>query len=135
MIAQLEMVEAFHKANLVPQNLFPGNVDKKTAELRYKLLLEELNEYQEACENNDLPEIADALADQLYIVLGSILVHGMKDIIIPIFEEVQKSNMSKLDENGNPVLNGVNCPFDETRPHGKVMKSKLFSPPNIEQFL
>lgn len=132
---QIEMVEAFHKANGVSQNVFPDNVDKETSDLRFKLLKEELEEYQEACANDDLVEIADALADQLYIVLGTILVHGLKDIIIPIFEEVQRSNMSKLDENGQPLINGINCPLDSSRPLGKILKSKLFSPPNINQFL
>lgn len=127
----IELVGDFNKANLVSENTFFGNVTKEVAELRYKLGLEELNEYLQATQDNDKVEIADALADQLYILLGTIRIHGLSHLIEPIFNEVHRSNMSKLDENGQPLLNGVNCPLDETRPLGKVLKSKFFTPPNI----
>ena len=64
---------------------------------------EENEEYLEAAKNGDLVEIADALGDQLYILCGTILKHGLQDKIVEVFNEIQRSNMSKLDENGKPI--------------------------------
>ena len=86
---------------------------------------EENEEYLEAAKNNDIVEIADALGDQLYILCGTILRHGLQDKIIEVFEEIQRSNMSKLDENGNPIY----------REDGKVLKSNLYFRPNIKAIL
>ena len=66
-------------------------------------------------------EIADALGDQLYILCGTILRHGLQDKIVEVFEEIQRSNMSKLDANGKPIY----------REDGKVLKSELYFKPNI----
>ena len=103
-------------------------------QLRYKLLKEENEEYLEAAQNNDLVEVADALGDQLYIVLGNIISHGMQGIIGDVFNEIHQSNMSKLDENEEPIINGVNG-FDDTRPIGKILKSENYFKPNLKQFL
>jgi predicted HAD superfamily Cof-like phosphohydrolase len=86
---------------------------------------EENEEYLEAAKNNDIVEIADALGDQLYILCGTILRHGLQDKIIEVFEEIQRSNMSKLDENGKPIY----------REDGKVLKSNLYFRPNIKAIL
>jgi len=86
---------------------------------------EENEEYLEACQNKDLVEIADSLGDQLYILCGTILKHGMQDIIEEVFEEIHRSNMSKLDENGNPIF----------REDGKVLKSDRYFKPNIGNIL
>ena len=86
---------------------------------------EENQEYLEACKNNDLVEIADALGDMLYIWCGTVLKHGLQDKIEDIFDEIQKSNMSKLDVNGNPIF----------REDGKVMKSDQYFEPNIKSIL
>ena len=90
-------------------------------DLRYRLGLEELNEYKEANQNDDPVGIADALTDQLYILLGTILQHGMGDIIEDVFDEVHSSNMSKLDENGNPIY----------REDGKILKGPNYRKPDI----
>jgi predicted HAD superfamily Cof-like phosphohydrolase len=131
---QLQHVEDFHKAFRLTVNQEPVILDENTAYLRYALLNEENQEYYEACLDNNLEEIVDALGDQLYIVLGTIITHGCQDIIEDVFDEIQRSNMSKLGDDGKPIINGVNY-TDDTRPLGKVIKGKNWSPPNIKQFL
>ncbi len=88
-------------------------------------MAEENEEYLEAAKNGDIVEIADALGDQLYILCGTILKHGLQDKIIEIFEEIQRSNMSKLDENGKAIY----------REDGKIMKSELYFRPDIKGIL
>ena len=132
---QLEAVTLFQKAFGQNVSEVPTLISKEKAELRYSLGLEELNEYQDAVEANDLIEIADSLTDQLYILCGTILEHGMQNIIEDCFREVQRSNMSKLDDNGKPIINGENGIYDFTRAMGKVLKSSNFSEPNLKQFL
>ena len=109
----------------VPMNNVIGTISKDRYQLRYDLMKEENEEYLQACEENDLTEIADALGDQLYILCGTILKHGLQHKIDEIFEEIQSSNMSKLDENGKPIF----------REDGKVMKGKNYFKPNIEKIL
>jgi predicted HAD superfamily Cof-like phosphohydrolase len=109
----------------------PTLVNETLSSLRYELMKEENEEYLQACQDGDLVEVADALADQLYILCGTILSHGMQDIIVKCFDEVQRSNMSKLDDEGNPIINGNNGVFDESRPFGKILKSSNFSEPNL----
>lgn len=132
---QLKDLETFQKAFNSTFNETPTLLEDKDYVLRYHLLAEENEEYLEACRNNDKVGILDALTDQLYIVLGTIVSHGMQHIIEKAFEEVHASNMSKLDENGKPIINGENGVFDETRPKGKILKSKNFFEPNLKQFL
>ena len=93
--------------------------------LRYKLMREENEEYLEAAQKGDLVEIADALGDQLYILCGTILRHGLQDKIAHVFEEIQRSNMSKLDKDGKAIY----------REDGKVLKSELYFRPNIKAIL
>jgi len=129
----ISAVEEFHDAFGIENKYEQTLVDNETAILRYKLMREENEEYLEACENNDLVEVADALGDQLYILCGTILKHGLQDKIEEVFTEIQRSNMSKLDKNGNPIVNdGI---IDPTRPVGKVLKSDQYSQPNIKDIL
>ncbi len=93
--------------------------------LRYNLMKEENEEYLEAANNNDLAEVADALGDMLYILCGTIIEHGMQYKIEEVFEEIQRSNMSKLGEDGKPVL----------REDGKVLKGPGYFRPNIKAIL
>ena len=79
----------------------------------------------EAAQNGDIIEIADALGDQLYILCGTILKHGLQDKIVDVFNEIQRSNMSKLDKEGKPIY----------RADGKVMKSELYFKPDIKSIL
>jgi len=98
-------------------------------------ILDENEEYLEAVQNNDIIEIADALGDMLYILCGTILEHGLQHKIEAVFDEIQRSNMSKLDEDGLPIINGENGVWDKSRAKGKILKSKNFSEPNLKQFL
>ena len=100
-------------------------VDEKTYNLRHALIKEENDEYLEACKNGDIVEIADALGDQLYILFGTILKHGLQHKIAEVFDEIQRSNMSKLDVNGQPIY----------REDGKILKSELYFKPNIKKVL
>lgn len=132
---QLSQVAEFQRAFGQNVSNLPTLITRDTAHLRFELMKEENDEYLEAVENNDLIEIADALTDQLYILCGTILEHGMQGIIEKCFNEVQRSNMSKLDEAGLPIINGANGVLDESRPLGKILKSGNYSPPILSQFL
>lgn len=123
---QIKHVKKFHESFGIDNKLIPNaNISEKTYKLRYKLMQEENNEYLDACKNGDLNEIADALGDMMYILCGTILSHGLQDKIELIFEEIQKSNMSKLDKNGNPIY----------RKDGKILKSENYFKPNISKIL
>jgi predicted HAD superfamily Cof-like phosphohydrolase len=122
----IQDVAQFHDAFGIGNNDLPTtSLSPQEIELRYHLMKEENEEYLEAAKNNDLVEIADALGDQLYILCGTILRHGLQDKIVEVFEEIQRSNMSKLDENGKPIY----------REDGKVMKSNLYFKPDISSIL
>ena len=132
---QLAQVATFQRSfgqNIETQ---PTLIDEEKSSLRFELMKEENEEYLQACFEHNLVEVADALTDQLYILCGTILEHGMQNIIEKCFLEVQRSNMSKLDEVGLPIINGECGVFDETRPLGKILKSDRYSPPNLKQFL
>ena len=131
---QLNQLSQFQRAFNSTHNTSPTLLSEEDYVLRFKLLQEENEEYLEACRNNDKVEILDALTDQLYIVLGSIVSHGMQHVIEKAFDEVQDSNMSKLDDEGLPIINGENGVWDESRPLGKILKSSIYFPPNLSQF-
>jgi len=122
---QLQQLWSFQSAYGSTRNSKPTLLSEDDYSLRYRLGKEELIEYLDACKNNDLVEVTDALADQLYILLGTMVAHGMSEIIEDVFDEVHRSNMSKLGEDGKPIY----------REDGKVLKGPNFTPPNIEQFL
>lgn len=122
----IQAVEQFHDAFRIANNYQPTtNLTEADIELRHRLMQEENDEYLEAAKRGDLVEVADALGDQLYILCGTILKHGLQDKIIEVFQEIQRSNMSKLDANGMPIY----------REDGKVMKSDLYFKPNIAAIL
>jgi predicted HAD superfamily Cof-like phosphohydrolase len=102
---QIEYVRQFHDAFGIKNNYTPHAVlDSDVFDLRHRLMHEENEEYLEACKNGDLVEIADALGDMMYILCGTILSHGLQDKIENIFEEIQRSNMSKLGADGKPDI-------------------------------
>ena len=131
---QIEKVGEFAEAFRIKEAPFPSELNFEDCNLRYNLMKEENEEYLEASLTGDLVGIADALVDQMYILLGTIRKHGLEEVFIPMFNEVHRSNMSKLDENGKPIINGQGI-FDAQRPLGKVLKSDLYVKPNLEQFL
>ena len=97
--------------------------EEKIVKLRYHLIKEELSELQNAIKTKDLKEIADALADILYVTYGAGHAYGID--LDKCFKEVQKSNMSKLGEDGKPIYNEK----------GKVMKGPKYFKPNLKQFI
>lgn len=119
-------VEKFHNAFGIENNYSPkADISLADIELRHRLMQEENDEYLEAAKNNDLVEVADALGDMLYILAGTMLKHGMQDKIEAVFQEIQRSNMSKLDENGKAIY----------REDGKILKSDLYFKPDIKAIL
>jgi len=123
---QLDHVAKFHDVFGIGNEESPiGEVSSDTYLLRYKLMREENEEYLEAAERGDLVEIADALGDMIYILCGTILKHGLQYKIEEVFEEIQRSNMSKLDADGKPIY----------REDGKVLKSELYFKPDIAKIL
>lgn len=126
LMAKINSVYEFHEAfKIKNRNIPEASVDEKTYNLRFNLMKEENEEYLEACKNGDLIEIADALGDMLYILCGTILTHGLQYKIEEVFEEIHRSNMSKLDDNGQPIY----------REDGKVMKSERYFKPDIKTIL
>ena len=123
---RIAAVEEFHSAFGLGINKKPvANLGKDKNLLRFNLMKEENEEYLEAANNNDLPEVADALGDMLYILCGTILEHGMQHKIEEVFDEIQSSNMSKLGADGRPVL----------REDGKVLKGPNYFKPDISKIL
>lgn len=149
----VEMVEEFYKAFDQEQFIGTGELSPERSELREKLYQEELTEYIVAKAENDKVEILDAVVDMWYIHIGTLLeIHGtankiatliyfgddkktglllervqdndFKDVFIQAFEEVHRSNMSKLDENGKPIF----------REDGKIIKGTNYFRPNLKQF-
>ena len=99
---------------------FPSD---KITSLRYELIKEELAEFKDALEKKDIKEVADALTDILYVTYGA--GHSFGIDLDKCFEEVQNSNMSKLDENGKPIYNES----------GKVMKGPSYFKPDLSKFV
>lgn len=114
-----EWHETFHMPILDKPDMPP--LDRR--HLRINLIKEEATEFHFAVDSEDLVEVADALADLLYVVYGAALEFGIP--INTVFQEVHRSNMSKLDEEGNPIY----------REDGKVLKGPLYTPPNIKTIL
>ena len=122
---QMNAVKDFHDTFGLSYNDSPTvALEEKIIELRYNLMKEENEEYIEAARKNDIIEVADALGDMLYILCGTIIEHGMSDIIEDVFDEIQKSNMSKLGADGKPIY----------RKDGKVMKGPNYFKPNFSKF-
>ena len=123
---KINAVEHFHNAfGLGVSQQMKADLGSNKNLLRFNLMDEENKEYFEAANNNDIVEVADALGDMLYILCGTILEHGMQYKIEEVFEEIQRSNMSKLGADGKPIY----------REDGKVLKGPNYFKPNIEQIL
>lgn len=121
---QLDSVKEFHISFGVGVNEMPkASLGETVNMLRYNLMKEENEEYLEAVQNNDIVEIADALGDMLYILCGTIISHGLQYKIEEVFDEIQRSNMSKLGHDGKPIY----------REDGKVMKGPNYFKPNFEE--
>lgn len=122
---QIESVKKFHNTYKLGYSETPiANLGNSKNKLRFSLMSEENEEYLEAANNDDVIEVADALGDMLYILCGTIIEHGMQDIIEDVFDEIQRSNMSKLGEDGEPIY----------REDGKVLKGPNYFKPNFKKF-
>ena len=121
-----DAVREFHTAFGLGTNDKPtANIGEDRNLLRFNLMKEENEEYIEAANRGDLVEVADALGDMLYILAGTIIEHGMQYKISEVFDEIQRSNMSKLGEDGKPIY----------REDGKVLKGSHYFKPNIQEIL
>jgi predicted HAD superfamily Cof-like phosphohydrolase len=123
---QLSAVKEFHITYKIGYQDEPTvHLGNEKNQLRFNLMKEENEEYLEASMNNDIVEVADALGDMLYILCGTIIEHGLQHKIEEIFDEIQRSNMSKLGADGKPIY----------REDGKVMKGPNYFKPNFEKIL
>ena len=123
---KIEAVKAFHEAFKIGHRETPkADLGLEKNKLRFDLMKEENEEYFEAANNNDLVEVADALGDMLYILCGTIIEHGLQHKGEAVFNEIQRSNMSKLGDNGEPIY----------REDGKVLKGPNYFKPNIQEIL
>ena len=122
----IEAVTKFHESyGLGIEHTPKANLPKNISELRFNLMKEENEEYLQAAQDEDLIEIGDALGDMLYILCGTIIAHGFQDKIESIFDEIQRSNMSKLGADGKPIY----------RKDGKVMKGPNYFKPDLKKIL
>ena len=122
-MTNFEKVGLFMKTFGQEIKMKPSFSTEKINQLRIDLIKEELQELQEAIKNNDLKETVDALTDILYVTY--VAGHAFGVNLDECFDEVQRSNMSKLDENGKPIYNDA----------GKVMKGSNYFKPNLSKFL
>lgn len=120
---QLEQVKEFHDKFQQSYSTFPTSLKRSEYELRYKLAVEEIDEYLDAADDGDVIEVLDALADQLYILLGTVFKHGLQDYLEAAFDLVHANNMNKLDENGKPIL----------REDGKILKPANFKKVELKE--
>ena len=119
-----DLLLEFHTAFGLPMRALPTlDIDCVTAELRLSLLCEESRELSDAVDRKDLVAIADALADIAYVVYGTAITYGID--LDSVIREVHRSNMSKLDGQGRPIL----------RSDGKVVKSEMYSAPDVNTVL
>ncbi len=123
---RIAAVQQFHTAfGLGVQHTPIADLGPAKNKLRHDLMQEENEEYLHAANNNDLTEIADALGDMLYILCGTIIEHGMQHKIEAVFDEIQRSNMSKLGADGKPIY----------REDGKVLKGPDYFKPDFSRIL
>jgi predicted HAD superfamily Cof-like phosphohydrolase len=148
----IDEVEEFNAVMGKPNNYEPVIPERKEWEFVYNFILEELEEYREACERGDIVEILDALCDITYVSLGNgAMLHGLKDKIWPAYQEVQASNMSKACKTEDEALQtvikrtieqGEACHHEKVGEYyivyrsrdRKVMKNINYFKPNLKQF-
>lgn len=148
----VDEVEEFNATMGKPNNYEPTIPEEKEWKFVYNFILEELEEYREACERGDIVEVLDALCDITYVSLGNgAMLHGLKDKVWPAYQEVQASNMSKAcktEEEAQKTVDvrseeqGENCHYEKVGDYyvvyrtrdRKVMKSLNYFRPDLRQF-
>lgn len=128
-------INKLHTSMRHPVLLEPQLAPKDRAELRVKLIQEELDELRDAIKDGNLVEVADALTDLQVVLDGTFAEFGLLLAKRELYQEVFDSNMSKLDENGQPIINGENGILDEKRPLGKFLKSSRYRKPNLSPII
>jgi predicted HAD superfamily Cof-like phosphohydrolase len=146
-------VETFNATMGKPNNYSPVIPEEKEWMFVYNFILEELEEYKHACETGNIVEVLDALCDIAYVSIGNgVMLHGLKDQILPAYAEVQASNMSKACKTEKEAIETVkvrsaeqnaDCHYEKVgdyyivyRSHDrKVMKNINYFKPNLKQFL
>jgi NTP pyrophosphatase (non-canonical NTP hydrolase) len=145
-------VEIFNETMGKP-NVYTPNIPEEQWqwEFVYNFILEELNEYKEACEQKDIAGVADALGDIMYVLCNGIILHGMKDKFTDVYNEIQASNMSKVcttEEIAKQTVEerektlGFPCHYEKIKENWivyrssdmKVQKSLSYFKPNLKQF-
>lgn len=120
---KIESLKEFHTLyELGYSNEVIARLAENKHRLRHRLMEEENREYLEAAEADDKVGVADALGDMLYVLCGTIIEHGMHEVIDQVFEEIHRSNLSKLDDKGKVLR----------RADGKVIKGPNYSPPDLD---
>jgi hypothetical protein len=145
-------VETFNHTFGKPNNYKPTIPNKKEWKFVYDFILEELEEYREACENGDIVEVLDAMCDIAYVSIGNgVMLHGLKDKIWPAYLEVQASNMSKACKTEEEAIEtcaseskrvGEDTHYEKVGDYyivyrsrdRKVLKSINYFRPNLKQF-
>jgi predicted HAD superfamily Cof-like phosphohydrolase len=122
---QVKQLKEFHKVYNLPIRSIPTIIPQKEFNLRHRILREEVFELLIAQKNKDIVEVADAIIDCMYILIGTAVQFGIADKLEDCFNEIHRSNMSKLNEQGKPIM----------RADGKVLKGNLYSPPNLSPIL
>ena len=148
----IDEVEEFNAVMGKPNNYEPNIPERKEWEFVYNFILEELEEYKEACERGDIVEVLDALCDITYVATGNgTMLHGLKDKIWPAYQEVQASNLSKAcqtEEDAKATViqraseQGEACHYEKVGDYyvvyrtrdRKVMKNVNYFRPNLRQF-
>jgi predicted HAD superfamily Cof-like phosphohydrolase len=148
----IDEVEEFNAVMAKPNNYEPNIPERKEWEFVYNFILEELEEYREACENGDIVEVLDALCDITYVATGNgTMLHGLKNKIWPAYQEVQASNLSKTCKTEEEAIATVSkrsieqnaaCHYEKVgevfvvyrTDDRKVMKSINYFRPNLNQF-
>jgi predicted HAD superfamily Cof-like phosphohydrolase len=122
---QIYQVLEFYTAFNQPIANSPKHISLERSFMRHRLLDEEVVELFEAAVKKDIVEVADAITDCLYILIGTAIEYGIADRLSECFDEVHRSNMSKLDDNGSPIY----------REDGKVIKSNNYKSPNLNDII
>lgn len=122
---QINQVLEFYKAFKHPIAASPKFMGMERVIMRHRLLDEEVVELFEAGSSGDIVDVADAIADCFYILIGTAIEYGIAEKLPALFDEVHRSNMSKLDDDGNPIY----------REDGKVLKSNNYTPPNLKDIV
>lgn len=150
-VAFVDEVEEFNDVMGKPNNYVPIIPERKEWEFVYNFILEELEEYKQACEQGNIVEVLDALCDITYVSLGNgVMLHGLKDRILPAYAEVQASNMSKVCKtlaeaeetvNVRTLEQGEQCHYEQVGEYyvvyrsrdKKVMKNINYFRPDLKQ--